>query len=47
MCDLWEDGPAWQAVTRAGMAHPVGWGPSAEAYAALYARIAEKPPTPR
>ena len=33
---LWQDGPAWRAVQRNGMAAPVGWGRSAREYAALY-----------
>ena len=40
MCALWQDRPAWQEVAAAAMRHPVGWGPSAAAYAALYDEIA-------
>jgi starch synthase len=40
LCDLWEDLAAWERVARAAMAHPVGWGPSAADYAALYGEIA-------
>jgi starch synthase len=40
LCDLWEDAAAWERVARAAMAHPVGWGPSAADYAALYGEIA-------
>jgi starch synthase len=35
-CDLHADRPAWQALMRRGMAHPVGWERSARAYADLY-----------
>ena len=42
MCDLWADRDGWAAVARTAMAHPVGWGPSADAYAALYAEIAPR-----
>jgi len=40
LCDLHADPAAWAATTAAAMAHPVGWGPSAAAYAGLYARLA-------
>ncbi len=35
-CDLHGDRPAWERMMRRGMAHPVDWTRSAEAYAALY-----------
>lgn len=36
LCDLYEDRSTWERMQRNAMAHPVGWGPSAERYAALY-----------
>lgn len=35
-CDLHADPPAWAALRRRAMGHPVGWERSAAAYAALY-----------
>ena len=32
----------WTAMMRAAMKQPVGWGPSAATYAALYDRIARE-----
>jgi starch synthase len=40
-CDLYADRPAWEALMRRGMAHPVSWERSAEAYAALYRLASE------
>ncbi|MEM6492709.1 MAG: glycosyltransferase, partial [Pseudomonadota bacterium] len=37
---LFDDKPAWAAMTARAMRHPVGWDGSAKAYAALYADLA-------
>ena len=42
-CDLFADRPAWRSVMRRGMAHPVGWERSADAYAALYREALDAP----
>jgi len=42
LCALWSDRAAWEGVAEAAMLFPVGWGPSAGAYAALYAEITDK-----
>lgn len=39
LCDLWADPQLWGRMQGNAMAQPVGWGPSARAYAALYARV--------
>jgi starch synthase len=39
LCDLFADPDLWSRMQRNAMAHPVGWGPSAAAYAALYADL--------
>ena len=39
LCDLFADTKLWSKAQRNAMAHPVGWGPSAAAYAALYADL--------
>jgi starch synthase len=39
LCALWEDRAGWEAVARSAMAHPVGWRPSAAAYAGLYSEL--------
>ncbi len=36
MCDLFSDRPLWRHMQERAMKHPVGWGDSAQAYAALY-----------
>ena len=36
MCDLYADPPLWRHMQERAMKHPVGWGDSAKAYAALY-----------
>ncbi|MEM6739400.1 MAG: glycogen synthase GlgA [Pseudomonadota bacterium] len=36
---LWANRSAWEGVVQAAMTHPVGWGPSASAYAALYGEV--------
>lgn len=36
LCDLFNDAKTWSKLQRNAMAHPVGWEPSAAAYAALY-----------
>ena len=36
---FYRDREVWTQMQRNAMAHPVGWGPSAGAYAALYRRI--------
>ena len=38
--DLFADRAAWRAARRRAMRQPVGWGPSARAYAALYRSLA-------
>ncbi|MEM6439745.1 MAG: glycogen synthase GlgA [Pseudomonadota bacterium] len=40
-CALHRDDAAWAGLRRAAMRHPVGWGPSAARYAALYREAAE------
>ena len=39
LCDLYETPKVWSKMQRNAMNHPVGWGPSAAAYAALYAKL--------
>lgn len=39
LCDLFEQHKLWSKMQRNAMAHPVGWAPSAAAYAALYADL--------
>lgn len=41
LCNLYEEPKTWSKMQRNAMSHPVGWGPSAAAYAALYARLLE------
>ncbi len=41
LCALYKDRRTWSRMVRNAMGHPVGWGPSAKAYAALYARLTE------
>jgi starch synthase len=41
LCDLYETPKLWSKVQRNAMAHPVGWDPSASAYAALYTELLE------
>lgn len=36
LCDLYADRPTWDQMQKNAMRQPVGWGPSARAYAALY-----------
>jgi starch synthase len=36
LCNLHADAPTWTRMQRNAMRQPVGWGPSARAYAALY-----------
>ncbi|SMF29681.1 starch synthase [Tistlia consotensis] len=43
-CSLYADRPAWQAMMRRAMRHPVGWQRSAAAYRALYERVAPDRP---
>jgi starch synthase len=40
---LWRDRTAWARMQANAMAQPVGWGPSARDYAALYAQVARLP----
>ncbi|WP_116085650.1 glycogen synthase GlgA [Tropicimonas sp. IMCC34011] len=40
LCDLYSDADTWGRIQRNAMKHPVGWGPSAAAYAALYKGMA-------
>jgi starch synthase len=40
LCDLYADRPTWARMQANAMRQPVGWGPSARAYAALYREIA-------
>ncbi|NAZ36060.1 glycogen synthase GlgA [Rubellimicrobium sp. CFH 75288] len=40
LCDLWHDRDVWLRMQRNAMAQPVGWAPSAKAYARLYRDIA-------
>jgi starch synthase len=40
---LWRDRPTWARMQANAMAQPVGWGPSARAYAALYGEVARQP----
>lgn len=39
LCDLFAQPKIWSKMQRNAMAHPVGWAPSAAAYAALYADL--------
>lgn len=41
LCALYKDRRTWSRMVRNAMAHPVGWGRSARAYAALYASLTE------
>ncbi|MEL7344414.1 MAG: glycogen synthase GlgA [Pseudomonadota bacterium] len=41
LCDVFEAPKVWSKMQRNAMNHPVGWGPSAAAYAALYAKLVE------
>ncbi len=43
LCDLFEAPEIWSKTQRNAMAQPVGWAPSAEAYARLYADLLEAP----
>ena len=43
-CDLFADRATWSGVMRRGMAHPVGWKRSADAYTALYREALDAPP---
>lgn len=38
-CDAFADRKLWSAMVRRAMRHPVGWGPSAAAYAELYSEL--------
>ncbi len=40
---LWRDREIWARMQKNAMAQPVGWGPSAREYAALYAEVARRP----
>ena len=40
LCALYADRRTWRAMQRNAMRQPVGWGPSARAYAALYRELA-------
>lgn len=40
LCDLYADAPLWARLQKNAMRHPVGWGPSAQAYAAIYRDVA-------
>ncbi len=40
LCDLFQSPAMWSKMQRNAMAQPVDWGPSAAAYAALYATLA-------
>ena len=40
LCDLHADAATWTRMQRNAMRQPVGWGPSARAYAALYRDLA-------
>ncbi|SMY09542.1 glycogen synthase GlgA [Flavimaricola marinus] len=40
LCDLYADSTTWAKMQKNAMRQPVGWGPSARAYAALYRDIA-------
>ncbi len=40
LCTLYADRSAWLTLQRNAMKQPVGWGPSAAAYAALYRELA-------
>ncbi|MEX5729734.1 starch synthase [Rhodovulum iodosum] len=39
-CALYRDEATWRQLRRNGMRHPVGWGPAAAEYAALYRSVA-------
>jgi starch synthase len=41
LCDFYAEPKTWSKMQRNAMAQPVGWGPSAAAYAALYASLLE------
>ncbi|MGI3184942.1 glycogen synthase GlgA [Nioella aestuarii] len=41
LCDLFDTPKLWSKAQRNAMAHPVGWGPSASAYATLYTELLE------
>lgn len=43
LCDLFYDSKTWAILQKNAMLQPVGWGPSARAYAALYRDIAPSP----
>ena len=40
-CDVFVDRRLWSAMMRRAMRHPVGWGASAEAYAAIFSELVE------
>ncbi|MEM6488411.1 MAG: glycogen synthase GlgA [Pseudomonadota bacterium] len=40
LAEAYADPAVWGAMQAAALRHPVGWGPSARAYAALYQRLA-------
>lgn len=42
LCDLFAQPAAWALMQRRAMRQPVGWGPSAAAYGALYRRLAAR-----
>lgn len=42
LCDLFADRDTWGRMQVNAMAQPVGWGPSARAYAALYEQVARR-----
>lgn len=39
LCDLFASPETWSKLQRNAMAHPVGWAPSANAYASLYGEL--------
>jgi len=41
LCDLFANADQWAQMQRNAMRQPVGWGPSAAAYARLYAEVAK------
>ncbi|MHA1157921.1 MAG: glycogen synthase GlgA [Alphaproteobacteria bacterium] len=40
-CDIYEDRPAWRAMMRRAMKHPVSWDRSAGAYMSLYRSVVD------
>jgi starch synthase len=41
LCDLFDDPATWASLQKNALRQPVGWGPSARAYARLYAEVAK------